>query len=64
MVVVTMRKIIAAVNDRTEIKVYKEGVLLAKGNWFQDQILKYAAEKMVEADMDNACNMCKVTILK
>lgn len=64
MAVMTMRQVIAAVNDRTEIKIYKDGALLAKGNWFQDQILEYAAEKMVEADSDGACNKCKVTILR
>ena len=64
MAVMKMRQVIAAVNDRTEIKIYKDGALLAKGNWFQDQILGYAAEKMVEADLDGACNKCKVTILR
>lgn len=64
MAVMTMRQVIAAVNDRTEIKIYKDGALLAKGNWFRDQILEYAAEKMVEADLDGACNKCKVTILR
>lgn len=64
MAVMTMRQVIAAVNDKTEIKIYKDGTLLAKGNWFQDQILEYAAEKMVEADLDGACNKCKVTILQ
>ena len=64
MAVMTMRQVIAAVNDRTEIKIYKDGALLAKGNWFQDQILEYVAEKMVEADLDGACNKCKVTILR
>lgn len=64
MAVMTMRQVIAAVNDRTEIKIYKDGALLAKGNWFQDQILEYAAEKMLEADLDGACNKCKVTILR
>lgn len=64
MAVMTMRQVIAAVNDKTEIKIYKDGTLLAKGNWFQDQILEYAAEKMVEADLDGACNKCKVTILR
>ena len=64
MAVMTMRQVIAAVNNRTEIKIYKDGALLAKGNWFQDQILEYAAEKMVEADLDGACNKCKVTILR
>ena len=44
--------------------MYKDGALLAKGNWFQDQILEYAAEKMLEADLDGACNKCKVTILR
>lgn len=63
MAVMTMRRVIAAVNDKTEIKIYKDGTLLAKGNWFQDQILEYVAEKMVEADLDGACNKCKVTIL-
>lgn len=64
MAVMTMRQVIAAVNDRTEIKIYKDGALLAKGNWFQDQVLEYAAEKMVEADLDGVCNKCKVTILR
>lgn len=64
MAVMTMRQVIAAVNDRTEIKIYKDGALLAKGNWFQDQILEYAAEKMLEADLDGTCNKCKVTILR
>ncbi|MBC8573643.1 hypothetical protein [Jingyaoa shaoxingensis] len=64
MAVMTMRRVIAAVNDKTEIKIYKDGTLLAKGNWFQDQILEYVAEKMVEADLDGACNKCKVTILR
>ena len=64
MAVMTMRQVIAAVNDRTEIKIYKDGALLAKGNWFQAQILGYATEKMVEADLDGACNKCKVTILR
>lgn len=63
MAVMTMRNVISAVNDRTEIKVYKDGHMVAKGNWFQDQILDYAAEKKVEADWDFGNNKCKVTIL-
>ena len=35
MAVMTMRQVIAAVNDRTEIKIYKDGALLAKGNCIQ-----------------------------
>ena len=64
MAVMAMRNVISAVNDRTEIKIYKDGHMVAKGNWFQDQILEYAAEKMEEADLDGACNKCKVTILR
>lgn len=64
MAVMTMRNVILAVNDRTEIKVYKNGHMVAKGNWFQDQILEYAAERTVEADLDGTCNKCKVTILQ
>lgn len=63
MAVMTMRNVISAVNDRTEIKVYKDGRMVAKGNWFQDQILDYATEKKVEADWDFGNNKCKITIL-
>lgn len=45
MAVMAMKNVISAVNDRTEIKIYKDGHMVAKGNWFQDQILEYAAEK-------------------
>lgn len=64
MAAMTMRNVISAVNDRTEIKVYKDGHMVAKGNWFQDQILEYATEKKVEADLDTGNNKCKVTILR
>lgn len=64
MAVMTMRNVISAVNDRTEIKVYKDGHMVAKGNWFQDQILDYATEKKVEADLDAGNNKSKVTILR
>ena len=64
MAVMTMRNVISAVNDRTEIKVYKDGHMVAKGNWFQDQILEYVTEKKIEADLDAENNKCKVTILR
>lgn len=64
MAVMTMRNVISAVNDRTEIKVYKDGHMVAKGNWFQDQILDYTTEKKVEADLDAGNNKSKVTILR
>ena len=58
------RNVISAVNDRTEIKVYKDGHMVAKGNWCQDQILDYTTEKKVEADLDAGNNKSKVTILR
>ena len=64
MAVMTMRNVISAVNDRTEIKVYKDGHMVAKGNWFQDQILDYTTEKKVEAELDAGNNKSKGTILR
>ena len=62
MAVMSMRQVISAVNDKTEIKIYRGKDFITKGNWFQDNILDYAGELRVEADLDGATNICKVVI--
>lgn len=62
MAVMSMRKVIAAVNDKTEIKIYRKGKLLTKGNWYQDNILDYIKELNVEADLEVDQNICKVRL--
>ena len=62
MAVISMKNVINAVNDDTEIEIYKGDQLLAKGNWYHSQILKYGEEDVVEADWDCLNNKCKVKI--
>lgn len=57
-----MRKVIKAVNDDTEIKVYRGKRLITKGNWYQDNILDFIHEEKVKADLDGTTNICKVVL--
>ena len=38
MAVMSMKQVIAAVNNHVEIKIYKDSQLIAKGNKYQEQI--------------------------
>lgn len=39
MAVMSMRQVVSAVNDKTQVKIYKGKSLVTKGNWYQDNIL-------------------------
>ena len=52
-----------AVNDRTQVKIYRGRSLVTKGNWYQDNILEYLEELEVEADLDAVNNVCKVRLI-
>lgn len=58
-----MRCVLGAVNDRTQVKIYRGRSLVAKGNWYQDNILEYLEELEVEADLDAVNNVCKVRLI-
>ena len=60
MAVMSMRCVLGAVNDRTQVKIYRGRSLVAKGNWYQDNILE---ELEVEADLDAVNNVCKVRLI-
>lgn len=62
MAVMSMRQVIGAVNDKTIIKIYRGTHFLTKGNWYQDNILGYAQELLVNADLDAETNICKVVL--
>lgn len=53
-----MKQIVAAVNDQTEIMIYKDSKLIAKGSRYQNQILEHIHELNVEADLDGRNNVC------
>lgn len=63
MAVMSMRCVLGAVNDRTQVKIYRGRSLVAKGNWYQDNILHYIKEPLVEADLDAVSNVCKVHLM-
>ena len=58
-----MRCVLGAVNDRTQVKIYRGRSLVTKGNWYQDNILEYLEEPEVEADLDGVNNVCKVRLI-
>lgn len=58
-----MRCVLGAVNDRTQVKIYRGRSLVTKGNWYQDNILEYLEELEVEADLDAVNNVCKVRLI-
>lgn len=62
MAVMSMKQVVAAVNNQTEIKIYKDSQLIAKGNRYQEQILRYIHELNVEADLDAITNVCTVIL--
>lgn len=62
MAVMSMRKVVAAVNDKTEIRIYRGNQFITKGQWYQDNILDYIKELNVEADLDGLTNICKVKL--
>ena len=63
MAVMSMRCVLGAVNDRTQVKIYRGRSLVAKGNWYQDNILEYLEELEVETDLDAVNNVCKVRLI-
>lgn len=58
-----MRCVLGAVNDRTQVKIYRGRSFVTKGNWYQDNILEYLEELEVEADLDVVNNVCKVRLI-
>lgn len=38
MAVMSMRRVVSAVNDKTQARIYKGKFLVTKGNWYQDNI--------------------------
>lgn len=62
MAVMSMKQVISAVNDKTLIKVYRGQQFITKGNWYQDNILRYAEHLKVNADLDGMTNVCKVVL--
>jgi hypothetical protein len=62
MAVMSMERVIKAVNDNTLIKIYRGKQFITKGNWYQDNILNYVDVGMVEADLDGLTNVCKVVL--
>lgn len=64
MAVMSMRQVVSAVNDKTQVKIYKGKSLVTKGNWYQDNILNYIKEPLVEADLDAVSNVCKVQLME
>lgn len=58
-----MRCVLGAVNDRTQVKIYRGRSFVTKGNWYQDNILEYLEELEVEADLDAVNNVCKVRLI-
>lgn len=63
MAVMSMKQVISAVDDKTEIKIYKGKSFVTKGKWFQENILDFVNEMRVEADLDASSNICKVTLI-
>lgn len=63
MAVMNMRCVLGAVNDKTQVKIYRGRSLVTQGNWYQDNILKYLEEPEVEADLDAVNNVCKVRLV-
>lgn len=63
MAVMSMRRVVSAVNDKTQVRIYKGKSLVTKGNWYQDSILHYIKEPLVEADLDAVSNVCKVHLM-
>ena len=64
MAVMSVRCVLGAVNDRTQVRIYKGKSLVTKGNWYQDNILHYIKEPLVEADLDAVSNVCKVHLME
>lgn len=64
MAVMSMRQVVSAVNDKTQVKIYKGKSLVTKGNWYQDNILQYIKELLVEVDLDAVSNVCKVHLME
>lgn len=62
MAVMSMKQVINAVNDSTVIKIYEGKRLIARGNWYQDDILDYIRVARVEADLDATANVCTVRV--
>ena len=41
MAVMSMRQVVSAVNDKTQVRIYKGKSLVTKGNWYQEHFTLY-----------------------